>query len=519
MYEQFTDRARKILQLAHEEARQRNHEYIGTEHLLLGMMIEEGGVAGVVLRNLGLSLDQVRADVERLVQAGPKPVSSERLPQTPRLKKLIEVSLEEARSLNHNYVGTEHLILALPREPDCLGAQILSNLGFELNDIRAEVLSLLGHELDGIPESEPPVQPASIASDYRILRILDAAANRATEGLRVVEDFTRFVLDDRYLTRFVKELRHEVAEALATLPREDRHALRDTQHDVGTEISTPAEMQRANADAVCAASCERVKQSLRSLEEFSKTIAPKTSGRLETLRYRFYTLEKALTTRLRFSGELAGVKLCVLIDGSFTAEMVRNLIAAGVGMIQLRDKNLSDRELEKYARELVGWVLAPTNCRHEEGGCEHPPYVIINDRPDIASAVNADGVHLGQDDLSVKAAREILGPRKLIGVSTHSIEQARQAVLDGANYIGVGPTFPSTTKQFEAFPGTALLKQVAEEISLPAFAIGGITLQNLPEVLATGIKRVAVGGAIAKPENAGGVAREFNERLRDNTTC
>jgi thiamine-phosphate pyrophosphorylase len=342
----------------------------------------------------------------------------------------------------------------------------------------------------------------------QILRILDAAANRAAEGLRVVEDYCRFALDDRYLMALVKELRHDLAQALTALPREDRHAMRETQQDVGTTISTSTEHQRTDAAAVCVASCERVKQSLRSLEEFSKTLAPQVSARLEALRYRWYTVEKAITSRLRLSGSaLEKAKLCVLIDNSFTEAKVRALVAAGVEMIQLRDKNLSDRELLNRAIQLRELCHSPSA---EAEGC----LLIINDRVDIAEAVDADGVHLGQDDLPVKAAREILGPRKIIGVSTHTIEQARQAVLNGADYIGVGPTFPSTTKSFEAFPGTKLLKQVAEEISLPAFAIGGITLENLSEVLATGIQRVAVSGAIAKAEEPGELVREIVKQLK-----
>lgn len=338
-----------------------------------------------------------------------------------------------------------------------------------------------------------------------LLRILDAAANRACEGLRVVEDFCRFALDDRHLTTLAKELRHELSEMLVALPRADRHALRETLQDVGTAISTTAEGVRTDATAVCEASCERVKQSLRSLEEFSKVTAPETAARFEGLRYRFYTLEKALTTRLLFSEKLGAVKLCVLIDGSFSAKNVRALIDAGAGMIQLRDKSLGDRELLELGRTLCEIATQPDR--------DGRAMVIINDRADIAAAAGADGVHLGQDDLKVKAAREILGPRKIIGVSTHSIEQARQAVLDGANYIGVGPTFPSTTKEFDVFPGTAFLQQVTEEISLPAFAIGGITLENLDEVLAMGIKRVAVSGAIAKADKPGEVARALATQL------
>ena len=502
MYELFTDRARKVMQLANQEAQRLNHEYVGTEHVLLGLIKEGNGVAANVLKNLDVDLRIIRLEVEKLVPSGPDMATMCKLPQTPRAKKVIEYSMEEARQLSHNYVGTEHILLGLLSEQQGVAAQVLVNLDLKLEAVRKEVLSLLGENLDDELSSTPAAKSRHPnAPDPSIFRILDAAANRAAEGLRVVEDFTRFVLDDGHLTRLVKELRHELAELVATLPRIDRHAMRETQHDVGTAISTLSESVRTDAEDVCEASCERVKQSLRSLEEFSKTLDPETATRFESLRYRWYTLEKALTLTSR--SRLSDVKLCVLIDGSFTTEKMHQLIDTGVGMIQLRDKSLDDRALFKRAQLLCDIARSPR--QDGEAKC----LVIINDRPDIALAVNADGVHGGQDDLSVEAAREILGPRKLIGVSTHNIEQARAAVLDGANYLGVGPTFPSTTKQFDEFPGTALLKQVAEEISLPAFAIGGITLENLPEVLATGIQRVAVSGAIAKAKEPGAVAKEF----------
>lgn len=344
-------------------------------------------------------------------------------------------------------------------------------------------------------------------NQQQVLRILDAAANRAGEGLRVVEDFARFVLDDSHLTRIIKDLRHELADVLTAVPRADRHAMRETLYDVGTTISTPAETHRTDAWDACTASCERVKQSLRSLEEFSKTIAPEIAARLEVLRYRWYTVEKTLTSRSQLSAApLEHAHLCVLIDGSCGDDVVKSLVAAGTGMIQLRDKNLTDRQLLSRAHGLRDLCHSSTAAAR---GC----LFIVNDRVDIAAAAQADGVHLGQDDLPVKEAREILGPRKLIGVSTHSIEQARQAVLDGADYIGAGPTFPSSTKEFDAFPGTTFLTQVADEISLPAFAIGGITLENLDQVLATGMKRVAVSGAIAGADDPGEIAREFVARL------
>jgi thiamine-phosphate pyrophosphorylase len=139
--------------------------------------------------------------------------------------------------------------------------------------------------------------------------------------------------------------------------------------------------------------------------------------------------------------------------------------------------------------------------------------MIMNDRPDLALLSRANGVHVGQDELVVRDVKRIVGGQMLIGVSTHTIEQARQAVQDGANYIGCGPTFPSSTKQFEHFPGLDFLRQVAAEIALPAFAIGGITTANLSLVLATGFKRIAVGGAIAAASDIGAEATRFLKAL------
>ena len=149
MYERFTDRARKVMQLANQEAQRFNHEYIGTEHILLGLIKEGSGVAANVLKNLDVDLRKIRLEVEKLVQSGPDMVTMGKLPQTPRAKKVIEYSMEEARNLNHNYVGTEHILLGLLREQEGVAAQVLMNLGLKLEEVREEVLNLLGHGLEG----------------------------------------------------------------------------------------------------------------------------------------------------------------------------------------------------------------------------------------------------------------------------------------------------------------------------------------------------------------------------------
>jgi thiamine-phosphate pyrophosphorylase len=340
-------------------------------------------------------------------------------------------------------------------------------------------------------------------ADRAVLRILDASLNRAGEGLRVVEDYVRFQLDDVHLTEQFKQLRHDLAAVAAIFPLSERHAARDSLQDVGTDITTPTEQQRTDAWDVCCASVERVKQSLRSLEDYAKVAAPGAAAAFESLRYRLYTLEAAVGRTTEAIERLADVRLCVLVDGRQSeaelATFIEQLISAGVDAFQLRDKQLGDRELMARAcclRKIANRAL-----------------VIINDRPDIAATVNADGVHLGQDDMAVKDARSILGPRKLIGVSVHSIEQARAAVLAGANYLGVGPTFPSKTKAFDAFPGVALLRQVAAEIRLPAFAIGGMTPESVGQVVAAGIRRIAVSAAVTEATDPAAAARKLRAAL------
>ncbi len=180
--------------------------------------------------------------------------------------------------------------------------------------------------------------------------------------------------------------------------------------------------------------------------------------------------------------------LYVLLDGrSSEPEFKRTaieLIDAGVEILQLRDKRLSDRKLLQRARQLRD-LTENTDI-----------LFIMNDRPDLAVLADADGVHLGQDELSVEDGRAIVGPARLVGVSTHSLDQARCAESEGADYIGVGPVFPSLTKTFDEHPGVDLLRRVAARVSIPMFAIGGICHENLSQVQAAGFTRVAVSNAI-----------------------
>ena len=146
MFDRFTDRARKVMSFARQEAERFNHDYIGTEHILLGLVKEGSGVAANVLENLDVDLEKVRLEVEKLVKPAPDVVTIGQLPFTPRAKKVLEFAIDEARALDHNYVGTEHLLLGLLRENEGLAAQVLMNLGLKLDDVRSEVMEFLGAE-------------------------------------------------------------------------------------------------------------------------------------------------------------------------------------------------------------------------------------------------------------------------------------------------------------------------------------------------------------------------------------
>jgi len=352
-----------------------------------------------------------------------------------------------------------------------------------------------------------------------VLRIIDAAANRAREGLRVLEDFARFAFDDRRLTGQFKQLRHALAAELSKISAAELLAARDTWADVGTQLTSAAERRRPDLASVLVANFKRVQEALRSLEEYGKTLDADFGAAMKQLRYRAYVLEREVAAAHSdapqsskpesLSRRIEQAQLYVLVDGRSTLDefdaIVRDLIAAGVHAIQLRDKRLADRELLGRGRRLRELTQATG------------ALFIMNDRADLAALAGADGVHLGQDELSVADARAIVGSAALVCVSTHSLSQARQAVLDGADYIGVGPTFTSTTKHFEAaqLTGLDLLRAVAAEIRLPAFAIGGIDRNNLGEVIAAGLSRIAVSGAVAAAADPALAAGELLKTLLD----
>ncbi|HZW06797.1 MAG TPA: thiamine phosphate synthase, partial [Phycisphaerales bacterium] len=320
------------------------------------------------------------------------------------------------------------------------------------------------------------------------LRMIDANANRAAEGLRVMEDVARFALDHAELAALCKGARHDLRSALEGVPggRLGMLASRDTPGDVGTSIKAEGtETVRASLNAVAAAAAGRVMEGLRAIEETAKVVAPAAAGAVERVRYRVYEIDKRLGLALG-TGRGAQWRLCVLITESLCKrpwlDVARGAIEGGADCLQLREKGLADGELLKRATALV--ELARGRAA-----------VIVNDRADIALAAGADGVHLGQEDAPVSAVRALAGDRLLVGVSTHDLGEARRALRDGADYVGVGAMFPTATKAREA-SGVAYLRaflEVTRETRpLPHLAIGGITAANIGQLVEAGCRGVAV---------------------------
>lgn len=338
-----------------------------------------------------------------------------------------------------------------------------------------------------------------------LLRLLDANANRAREALRVLEDHARFILNDDALCGDLKRIRHEMTSAIREFLAE-AILHRDTPGDVGTAIKTDTELRREDVAEVVTAAGKRLGEALRALAEYLKTLAPARAGKIELLRYRFYEVERRIALTLRpGSSSFASVLLYVLITESLckrpwleTAELA---LLGGADCLQLREKTLESGELLLRAAHLVEL------CHKHGAGC------VINDRPDVAMLSLADGVHVGQGDLPARYVRQLVGNHMFVGVSTHTIGQARQAVLDGADYVGVGPFFSSSTKPRDFVAGPAHAKQVARDIRIPAVAIAGITPENVDEVLATGVRAVAVTAAVTQADDPRAAAAALKAKL------
>lgn len=328
------------------------------------------------------------------------------------------------------------------------------------------------------------------AGEVGVYRILDANTNRAAEGLRTIEDVARLVFEDARISQAVKDLRHQLTEATQRLEGSQLLSARSAATDAGIENEAAGEATRRSWKDVVAAASGRVTQSLRTLEETSKLLASHSQvyPLYKALRYRAYDVLADLQLRFDVNGFPTNACLYVLIDCELAptefTRYVRRISEAGVDVLQIRDKSAEAEKLIRYA-ELAAEAT--------QGATTH---IAVNDRVDIALAAPVDGVHVGQEDLSIRQTQSLVGCRRWVGVSTHDLQQAKDAESAGADYIGCGPTFPSKTKDFEQFAGLEFLRQVTEHITVPAFAIGGITIENVREVVDCGVRRVAVSNVI-----------------------
>ena len=522
MHDALTPGAQRALDRAQWRARLRGASAVEPIDLLASLvdeaesraaelMLQFGLEPALVLEALGFETQSVMPDsaVEEITTADEMAGSLSPLPHSSAFRAVLIDAGMFARSTDRaGLLGTEHLLAGVIEVSSSAAGRLLA-VGMELEGLRSHLSQVLLPPSAPIPPLDeiPPLDLSDPVRAVDIGRILDASANRAREGLRVAEDYVRFALDDPGLTRRLKEVRHRLAEALRGFDLDLLVGSRDTREDVGTHIMTPSEQVRENPRAVLTANFKRTAEALRTLEEYGKLVDVWLAGRFEVLRYDVYTLEKLTLTAVHSYRVLGDARLMVLVGGLPTMGdltwIVSEALEGGADVIQLREKNLPDRELLARARE-VRILTAQARARF-----------LMNDRPDLARLASADGVHLGQDDLSVRDARRIAGPNLLIGVSTHNRAQLDAAVLSGAGYLGVGPVFPSATKEFSEpeLAGLAYVQAAAETTNIPWFAIGGITEENVQRVLDAGASRIAVSAAVVKADRPRHAAARLKARL------
>jgi thiamine-phosphate pyrophosphorylase len=499
---ELTPAVARAFQAAQIWARRQGAPLVQPEHLLHGLLQEEEGRAATLLAAAGLDAATARAALAETDRALNTPHAAEApLPHSPESQSVLATARELAADLSpDSTVPSEAVLLALLREDTGLRRR-LEGLGLDFGRLERQFAAGQAPPLT----LDEPLCLSDPVEEVDTARILDAGANRAREALRVIEDYCRFSLDDALLSGELKRLRHELAEALAGLPAGFLLEARETQRDVGTTLTAPGEHQRHSLLAVVQANLKRLQEALRSLEEFGKLRGADLGQIVERLRYHSYTLERAIVLGAAARQRLADARLQVLLTGSLCSAAldwtIQEAAEGGADLIQLREKNLEDRALLDRARQVRRWT--------RQAGV----LFVMNDRPDIARLAEADAVHLGQEDLPVKDARRILGAEALIGVSTHNLAQVRQAVLDGASYLGVGPTFSSRTKDFEELAGLEFVRQAMATTSLPLFVIGGVNLETVGAAVGAGARRIAVSQAICQADDPRAIAAALRQAL------
>ena len=344
-----------------------------------------------------------------------------------------------------------------------------------------------------------------------IYRIIDAEINRVSEGLRVIEDIARFSLEDKTLSYETKKIRHKTRKKISIF-NEELIKSRDSQNDIGLSISQKSKLDTKNSiKDLVTANFKRIQEGLRSLEESIKVANHyKISKVYEQLRFDAYNLEKEFNLVLfkknrksSLNTNLYGITGSKFSKGRSNKEVVAAMIKGGIKIIQYREKEKSLKE--KYTECIEIRKLT------KKAGVTF----IVNDDITLAQIIDADGIHLGQDDLPLSEVRSIVGEKMIIGLSTHSPQQALEAVKLGADYIGVGPIYKTSTKKNVCAPvGYEYLEWVVENIQLPFVAIGGIKIHNIQEIINRKAKCIAMVTEIVGADNIEETIKRIRGKFR-----
>lgn len=343
-----------------------------------------------------------------------------------------------------------------------------------------------------------------------IMRIIDANINRCAEGARVIEEIARFAIGDEQLTRAVKDLRHEIRSLSSTFPP-DMTGSRDSAGDVGGMFSTPSEERRGSLDAMARANFYRVEEGLRVIEEFGKLAGGDGGRRAKRIRFGVYELEKAMISAGPACTMIPSSPfLYTFIDRSVVlredvAGTAAALARGGSGIIQYRAKDIPVSEMRRDLAEVIPVA--------EKAGIP----LVVNDIPELAVETGAGGVHLGASDADPSAARAMLGPARIIGLSVRCAEDIAAAPIEDLDYIAVGSIFPTKTKGDAVVSGLAALVDARSATELPIVAIGGIGPGNARSVLDAGADGLAVISAVLKgdPVKNCFTFREIIDRKRE----
>jgi thiamine-phosphate pyrophosphorylase len=334
-------------------------------------------------------------------------------------------------------------------------------------------------------------------------RIIDANVNRLGEGLRVLEEFARMTLNDAVLTQKLKDMRHQTVE-LNTEQYKRLLQSRDAAEDVGSDMDASGEGNKREPQGIIAANAKRAQESLRVLEEMAKIPALNLdSERYRKARFELYTIEKELVARVLRKDKLGGLKgIYVIIDAAWLkgrkpADIAVQTIKGGAGVIQLRCKECVHREFLKMARDVQ------EVCRQKG------VLFIVNDSLEVALAVKADGLHAGKEDMPANELKKLLPIDVILGYSARTLEEAKKASKEGADYLGVGAMFATATKESAEIVGPGRIDQIKKVVDLPIVAIGGINKGNIKKVMEAGADAAAVISAVMGADDIEKATREL----------